>query len=325
MNVESSLFCELTAEQLEAVLGAALDTQVVQARLLSGGLFNTTYFIQTVTRGDVVLRVGPINRHLLLPYEHRLMEIEAQVYRICASHGIEASELLALDTGKTVIDRDYMIVRYLPSQNLYEFRDEAHLPRIMQELGDAVARMNAVTAPRFGRIDTVTSGGGFARWSEFLLSEVDEWIPLAQRAALLTCTECERLRSTFSGHAPLFDEITTPCLTHTDLGPGNLLVRTDGERPRFGAIIDPDRAFFGDPMFEFCQITWMLTDDFLRGYGGALPSDEASVRRRKLYRALRLCWDAYVWEMEYNKHEYMLSSIKIVRQIMDECDRPIKP
>jgi aminoglycoside phosphotransferase (APT) family kinase protein len=249
------------------------------------------------------------------------MEIEAQVYDICASNGIPASEVLSLDRTRSVIDREFMIVRYIPSCNFYELQDEGARPRLMEQFGAALAKMNAVTAPRFGRIDTVTAGGGYDRWSEFLLSEIDEWTPLARNAALMDEDELCRLRRVFADHALLLDEITVPCLVHTDLGPGNLLVRTDGERPEFGAIIDPDRAFFGDPMFEFCQITWMLGDDFLRGYGHALPSDAHSLRRRRLYRAMRLCWDAYVWEMEYNKHEYMLSSMNIVRQIMNECER----
>jgi hypothetical protein len=66
MNITSSLFRELTAAELCAVIASSLDTAVVESRLLSGGLFNTTYFVKTATEGDVVLRVGPINRHLLL-------------------------------------------------------------------------------------------------------------------------------------------------------------------------------------------------------------------------------------------------------------------
>ena len=322
MNIESSLYRELTQDELACILSSALQTAAIESRLLSGGLFNTTYFVKTATKGDIVLRVGPVNRHLLLSYEHRLMEIEAQVYDICASYGIPASELLAIDTSKRLIDRDFMIVRYIPSCTFAQLPEEsAHRSRLLGEFGAAVARMHAVTAPRFGRIDTVTAGGGYARWSDFLLAEIDDWLPSARRAALMSEDELHRLRRIYADHAPLLDEITVPRLVHTDLGPGNVLIRTDGERPEFGAIIDPDRAFFGDPMFEFCQITWMLGDDDLRGYGRALPSDAHSLRRRRLYRAMRLCWDAYVWEMEYNKHEYMLSSMNIVRQIMHECER----
>ena len=83
----SSLYRELTPEELSTVITAALNTGIVSARLLTGGLFNTTYFVDTEGCGRVVLRVGPVNRHLLMPFEHHLMEAESQAYALCERQG----------------------------------------------------------------------------------------------------------------------------------------------------------------------------------------------------------------------------------------------
>lgn len=98
--MKSSLFREITDCELRSLVSKSLHTELVSAHLLTGGLFNTTYFVETEKHGKTVLRVGPINRHLLMPFEHHLMEAEELVYSLCAAHGVPASEIIAADTEK---------------------------------------------------------------------------------------------------------------------------------------------------------------------------------------------------------------------------------
>ncbi len=328
MNVESSLYRELTDAELRAVIAEALHTTPVHYHLLAGGLFNTTYYVETADCGKVVLRMGPVNRHLLMPFEHYLMEAEGLVYDICAQHGIPASEVLAMSTDKALLDRDYMIVRYIPS---ITFKDaplsEADHARLYREFGQHVAAMHRITRPRFGRIQDVERGGGFDRWSECLRSELEEYIRVAAPYPIFVQEDFDRLREIYRLHAPLLDTVKTSCLVHTDLGPGNVLIRNDGPTPAFGAIIDPDRAMWGDTEFDFCLIDWMLTDDFIAGYGAPIFTEDPRVlRRRTLCRLTRLLWDTYVWEVEYHKHEYMLHNRRVIREMIDELlADPITP
>lgn len=315
MNISSSLYRELTPDELDRVLWATLHTKPVFARLLSGGLFNTTYFVQTSSCGEIVLRIGPVNRHLIMPFEHTLMAHESAVYALCAQHNIPASELLAVDTSKTVIDRDIMAVRYLPSVSILdESIPEADRAHLMHEFGRHVSVLHGITAPRFGHVADVQQGGGFEKWSDFLKSELRDWETVAVPAGLFTPAEHERLRQIYDVYTDLLDEITVPVLVHADLGWNNVLVRTDTPQFTFGALIDADRAMFADPEFEFCQIDWMLTSDFLSGYG----LRASNPTRRKICRLTRLLCDAYVWEIEYNMHKNMEATRDIIREIMDE-------
>ena len=113
--MKSMLYEELRDEQAAALVEKLLGAKLKAARLLTGGLFNTTYLVETEDAGDVILRLGPVNRHLLLPYELHLMEAEVEVDRLCARHGVPASEVLACDLTKTTVDRDVMIVRRIPA------------------------------------------------------------------------------------------------------------------------------------------------------------------------------------------------------------------
>ena len=319
MNTQSSLFRALTEQELARILSAALHTSAAEAQLVAGGMFNTTYAIRTEAGDDVILRAGPVNRHLLLPFEHDMMQTEALMYQICAEHGIPASEVLAVDTTKTIVDRDFMIVRRIPSRTIdqFDFTPEEHA-RIFGEFGRCVARLHAITRPRFGRVRQVLEGGGYATWAECLQQEIAQWESVAAPAGLFTRAEHQHIRSLYRDHTPLLNEVQTATLVHTDLGWGNILVRTDTPRPEFGAIIDPDRALWGDVEFEFCHMDWLVEKDFMAGYGRWPSQEPKAVARRRMCRIMRKLWDVYVYAVEYNMPDHADATRSEIRKLIDE-------
>lgn len=301
----SSLYRELTESELKSLVFKSLNTEIISARLLTGGMFNTTYFVDTEKYGKTVLRIGPVNRRLLMPFEHHLMEAEEYVYSLCAAHEIPASEILISDTSKTLIDRDFMFVRYIRSRPMsqIELYPEDRV-RIVREIGRATAKFHGIEGARFGRIVDVKKGAGFTRWSDALLNELHEWEHAGVPASIFTANEHGIIRMLFEKAKPYLDEIKQPRLVHTDLWLGNILIRTDAERPEFAAIIDADRALWGDPGFEFSSIQWTYGEEcFWEGYGRALTHDLPDRIRRSVYTLLNRLWNAYVYLAEYNQPE----------------------
>ncbi len=73
------------------------------------------------------------------------------------------------------------------------------------------------------------------------------------------------------------------------------------QQPEFGAIIDPDRAIWGDPMYEISSISWTYDEPcFWKGYGLTPPQSRSSRIRCALYTLLNRLLDAYVYLKEYN-------------------------
>lgn len=321
--MSSSLYLELTQKELSELVSEALHTEMYSSRLLTGGLFNTTYLLETLKYGHVVLRVGPVNRHLLMPFEHRLMEAEEQVYTLCAQYGVPASVILAVDTSKRLLDRDFMFVRYIPSKPMSEMvlnlQDKA---RICRDIGIATAKLHHIQASRFGRIAEVKDGGGFPLWSEALLHELHQWESVGIPTALFTESEHDEIRMLFEKAAPYLDEIKEPHLVHTDLWLGNILIRTDTEKPQFAAIIDADRAIWGDPAFEFSSIRWTYKEEsFWEGYGRTLSTTRADRIRVGIYNLLNRIWNSYVYLREYNQPEEAARERgEAQKQIMDLCE-----
>lgn len=324
--MSSSLYRELSQNELTEIVSKTLHTEVCSVQSLTGGLFNTTYLVETVKCGRVILRVGPVNRHLLMPFEHRLMEAEEYVYALCARYGVPASQIIAVDTSKRLIDRDFMFVRYIPSKPMSEILLEPQEKAgICRDIGAATAKLHGIKAPRFGRIAEVKEGGGFTLWSEALLHELYEWERVGVPAALFGEMEHVRIRQLFQKAVPYLDEIKEPRLVHADLWTGNILILTDTSKPQFAAIIDADRAIWGDPDFDFSSIRWTYTEEnFWEGYGRRLSQSAADQIRRGIYTLLNRLWNTYVYSCEYNQPENAIAEQSEARNQMQELCELLK-
>ena len=280
--MNSSLYLELSKEELRKLIRETLNTDINSAKLLTGGLFNTTYYIDTMKYGSVVLRAGPVNRHLLLPFEHSLMQAEQLVYKLCREAQVPVSEILFMDTSKRIIDCDYMIVRYIPSVPMNEaVLCSDNNSQICRDIGAATAKMYSITH-----------------------SQLNQWERLSKSTSLFSDAEYIKIRRTFENSIPFLDKIQTPSLVHTDLWKGNVLICFNSDIPEFAAIIDADRAMWGDPDVEFSSINWTHSEPtFWEGYGKALKQDFGSRIRRTIYTLLWSLLDAYVYLQEYNQPE----------------------
>jgi len=91
------------------------------------------------------------------------------------------------------------------------------------------------------------------------------------------------VRETWGAHAPVLDDVTEPRFIEVDLWMKNSMIR-DG---RIVAIIDHERAMFGDPLMEagLTGLDLPVFPDpapFMRGFG-LTQLDESERTRRHLY------------------------------------------
>lgn len=297
MNKESFLFREVTREDIRNITASALCyTGTFEYSLLDGGLFNTTYLVTCEDTAKYVLRLGPVNRHLILEFEHNLMNAECHVYSLCRENGIPCSEVVCCDTSKTIIDRDFMIVKYINGDSLCGAKiAEEEKRSIYREVGKYTKILHSIKNNCFGRVSEVLQGTKFDSWAEYLLFEVRSILNQGKRLGLWDQAYQNRIEQIFIDHRELLNKVTCASLIHTDLWEGNVLAR-DG---KCLAIIDPDRAIYGDIEMEFAS-PWMITDDFLFGYGAINHSPEWG-KKQKIYKIFFYLIDAYVWKCEYGQ------------------------
>ena len=307
-NRNSRLFRELTRGELAAAVRRHFGAVDFTARLMDGGLFNTTYLLSLSDGRRYVLRSGPVNRQLLLPFELRLFLSETAVYRLCHERGIPVPVVTVSVLPDDRADdnsldcRGYMITEYidsLPMTSELISPDEKSVLR--RELGEITARFNSIEGARFGRVCDVLGasgaggGSGFARWSDWLESEFSEVCNAIRPYEVFSETELDCVLNLPEKYRGLLDEVTTPRLVHADLWEGNVLVTPD--KKHIAAIIDADRALFGDVGFELAG-GWNDTPEFYSGWGEP-PSGIDYETRRLIYLALYRLIDTYVYFAEY--------------------------
>ncbi len=323
MNTQSSIYNELSNVEIKSLIENNFGIgNEYEAKLLSGGLFNTTYLITLLSsQRKLVLRIGPVNRHLLLPFEDNLMDAEDYVYKLCKYNGVACSNVVICDTTRKIIDRDYMFVDYIPSSALSELEvSEQTMSSLYKQTGFYTAKLHKITNIQFGRVSQIVKGIGFSSWSEYLKEEISQWNSKVITTEIYKKSELSLIDEVFEKYKDLLDEIKTPHLVHADLWAGNVLVSQVDNDYKVVAIIDVDRTIFGDIDFEFAS-PWMINDDFLEGYGANISQGENSETRKKIYRLIYNLLDSYVWLAEYNNKEYSeenkKSAMEIVKQLLN--------
>ena len=200
VNSGSWLFREEPLEVIKTIFRRALGAETVrEARLLDGGLFNTTYLVTYgAGEGRAVLRLGPVERHRIMGFEQNLMAAEAYLYAVCRDIGIPCPEVLAWDTSRTAVDRDFMITRYIPSVAMVnaEMTEERRHDLCFQ-LGAYLRRLHQVTGESFGFVSRVLEGRRFDTWSGAFLFEVKDIVGRLEAFGGLTAGEAGAVLAPF--------------------------------------------------------------------------------------------------------------------------------
>lgn len=320
MNKKSRIYGELSKKELSKIVDNYFGIETkFKAKLIAGGLFNTTYHIEILkNKKEVILRVGPINRHLLLPFEKNLMKGEEYVYKLCINNEISCSKILLCDTEKKFINRDYMIVEYIDSRVLSEIKVSKDIEdRLYNEVGEYISKLHKITSKKFGRVYDISKGDGFDLWSEYLIDEISKLNDKIREFDIFDNEQLELFKSCIYKYKEILDEVKIPHLVHGDLWAGNILVKVKNENYNIATIIDADRAIFGDGDFEFAS-PWITNESFIKGYGIGLSSDIKSKTRRKIYSLLYALMDSYVWYIEYDNQEFGLKNKDKAMQLLEE-------
>jgi aminoglycoside phosphotransferase (APT) family kinase protein len=244
---------DLTTDQIRELLRHGLGPRVAleSCREITDGTYAAVYAVDLADGRQLVLKVAPPPGLRLLRYEVDLMHIEIEFYRRAAAAGVPVPELHAADP-----DVGYLLVERLRGVSLQTAKDRmtpAQLAQVRQELGGICARLHRVSGPRFGypRRDGHTRS---TSWRNSFLAILDDVLAdaLEYRRELPATTAA--IRALVDRHAGLLDDVTTPALVHFDLWDGNVFVVPAGNGYAVEALIDGERAFYGDPIAELVSL-----------------------------------------------------------------------
>ena len=298
-----------------AAAGVSWD-QVAERRSLTGGTFNAVHLVGLADGSRLVVKIPPGPETPLLRYEQGILGTEALYYRLagqCADVTVPA--VVAVDpTGAA---GGYLVMTHCPGSPWPELapppsgseRDE-----LRAALGRQVARLHTITGIGFG-YPSLAVGPLRGSWRAAFADMVSAVLADAQTFAVMLPRPAADIEGWFTARAAVLDAVTTPVLVHFDLWDGNVLVESGSGGRRIGALIDAERAFWGDPLAELVSLALFgdIEQDtaFLQGYraaDGAVTFDQATQQRLSLYRAylyLIMCVESVPRQCSQERREWL--------------------
>lgn len=276
----------LTEAELDALVRRAVGTGVTSATELTDGYANAVWRLKLDDGREVVLKLSPPPDLEQLSYERNLLRMEAAAIGLALEAGVPVAGLLGAGFDDPVLGGDYLVLAALDGVSWNDVKPDGEAA-LRRELGGHLARFNAVTGEVFGYphagIVGATWREAFLAMAAALLGDIERYpTPLPRpRAEIMAVLEAA---------APALEEVTTPRLVHFDVWAGNVFLDLSGP-PRIQAIIDHERAFWGDPLAEFVTPTIFgelkEDDPLLTGYREVTPLELTPSARTRidLYRA----------------------------------------
>lgn len=297
-----------SAATLRAMIAKAYGDSAVPegddfATELGHGWFNVAYRVTLRDGRETVLKIAPPAGVRVMTYETAMMRNEIAALAIVAQQtSVPVAPIEFADTSGEVIEADWFFMPFIDGENLGILREEGELPDeagadYMEQLGELNRQLNQVVGPWFGPL----GGPGFATWRETFESMLEDVLHDGESAGVDVGFSYDEVRDVVAAHADALEAVTEPRYVEWDLWDSNVMVR-DG---KIVALIDHERAYFGDPLMEACFTGLDLEafgdpTAFARGYGlGEL--DDAARRRRRLYSLYLVL--IMVIETDYRGHE----------------------
>ncbi|MGV9307530.1 phosphotransferase [Nonomuraea sp. NPDC003727] len=287
--MESRTKRRLTARELSLLAHRAVGAHVSEAVELADGFANAVWRLRLDDGRHVVLKLSPSPELEQLTYERDLLRMEAAAYPLAASAGVPVAALLKAGFDDPVLGGDYLVLSALDGTPWNQVAlDGQATAALRHELGGHLARLNSVTGEVFGYPHSGLTG---STWREAYLRMAGALLDDALRyPATPLPRPVAELRALLEGASDVLDEVATPHLVHFDVWTGNVFLDLSG-RPRIQAIIDHERAFWGDPLAELITPTLFgeidEDDPLLAGYRAVRPLElsAGAHRRLDLYRA----------------------------------------
>ncbi|MEV5750266.1 phosphotransferase [Actinoallomurus sp. NPDC052308] len=284
--MESRTKRRLTGAELDALARRALGTGVAASVELTDGFANAVWRLTLDDGREVVLKLSPPPELEQLSYERFLLRTEAEAHELAAAAGVPVPTLLGAVFDDPVLGGDCLLLDALDGVSWNDVEPDG-ADALRRELGRHLARLHTVTGAVFGYpyagITGPTWRAAYLAMAGALLADVERYptplpLPVEEIGAVLTAA------------SPVLDEVVTPRLVHFDVWPGNVFLDLT-TTPRIQAIIDHERAFWGDPLAEFVTPTIFgelrEDDPLLAGYREVTPLEltPAARVRLDLYRA----------------------------------------
>ena len=236
--------------------------KIIEVTELKAGLFNNAYRVNT-SQYAYILKVAPDRNADVFYNERCLMRREQSISRQLQSVSPLVPDYLSFFT---VGDRDAFLQPLIQGRLWHDALStlsETENAILWKQLGAFARKLHNCCGEKFGYPAPYK---GFNRWSRFIVDNVEGMVEDCRRLDVL-CEEVELYLRYLPHYLQLLDQVKTAKLLHGDLWPRNVIIDGVGTDIHLKAVIDGERAFWGDPVSDWVLILYGVPDAFWQGYG----------------------------------------------------------
>ncbi|WP_395245142.1 phosphotransferase family protein [Agromyces sp. MMS24-K17] len=257
------------------------------AEELTHGWFNVAYIVRLRDGRRTVLKIAPPAGVEVLTREVDMMRTEIAAMELVRERtAVPVPRIDHADLSRDLVDADWFFMEYVDADNFGLAAEAGRLePDVIaaaeRELGAMNRELNGIVGEFFGPLP----GPGSATWREAFTIMIEDTLRDGEKVGIDLGWTFDDIRSVLAEHADALDEVTEPRFVELDLWTKNSMIR-DG---RIVAILDHERAVWGDPLMEAGLTGIDLPDfgdptPFATGFGIEVAELTESERtRRRLY------------------------------------------
>jgi aminoglycoside phosphotransferase (APT) family kinase protein len=247
---------------------------------IATGHFNTSYFVEGAER-SMVLRIAPPDDAGFVFYERGMMAQEPGIHRLVREYtSVPVAEIIAYDTSRKHVDRDYLLIERLPGRALSDCQlTLKQFDKVLEQTGRYLREIHEITSEYYGYLGEHNCMQPQRSWADAFRIMWSKLVDDVAEAGYYDISEANQIKKLLDIHISLFDRPVTSRLLHMDIWSQNILI---DEEANVTGIVDFDRALWGDKEIEFAVLDYCGISEpaFWRGYGKERDlSPEAQIRR----------------------------------------------
>lgn len=272
-------------------------TEIKNIKQLYDGYHSLVYDL-TLENPDIqtVLKISPASYIKVLRCEKNLLINELKTNEFLRKNTtIPVPEVFKSNFDRNILDRDYIFFQKLQGTALNKAKkklSKEEYENIKEMLGAYAAEMHSVKGDYFGSIDQ-SHASAHLSWKEEFLQSVRDIIDDGFEFQAKLPYSAERIMNIYEKNAYYLDDVKEPRFTFVDLWEGNVFIAEDNGKYYIEGLIDGDRAYWGDPYYDFVSSIALFKDiikekSFLKGYAskrGEVAFTPSLQCRLHMYRA----------------------------------------